>query len=203
MYPGVFIYHCAVPNLDMHISSGMFGMIVVEPPEGLPKVDHEFYFGQHEVYTDKKTGETGRHNLNIDSMASEDPTYVLLNGEKDAITDGRYGAVKVKKKETARIFMVTGGPNLTCSFHAIGNVFTKAWMAGAIANNPEHYVQTLQVPPGSCGVFEMEFPVPETIKLVDHSLSRWVRKGMLGELKLKAAPRQPFFRQPFDKHQSS
>ncbi|MDY7083139.1 MAG: multicopper oxidase domain-containing protein, partial [Halobacteria archaeon] len=67
-YPGAFIYHCAVPNLDYHISSGMFGMIVVEPPEGLPEVDREFYLGQHEVYTNKPAGEKGKHSFDFDAM---------------------------------------------------------------------------------------------------------------------------------------
>ena len=86
MYPGAFIYHCAVPTLDHHISSGMFGMIVVEPWEGLPPVDHEFYLGQHEVYTDQPAGMQGHHYFDFQAMQREDPTYVLLNGEKHALT---------------------------------------------------------------------------------------------------------------------
>lgn len=182
LYPGAFIYHCAVPNLDLHISSGMFGMIFVEPLEGLPEVDHEFYFGQHEVYTDKEAGVKGMHNFNMSAMADENPTYVLMNGEKHAITDNRYGSLQVKRDETARIFMVTGGPNLSSNFHPIGNVWRKSWREGAIASKPEKYVQTSHVPPGSCGIYEMEFPVPETIKLVDHALSRVARKGMLATI---------------------
>lgn len=193
LYPGAFIYHCAVPNMDMHISSGMFGMIVVEPSEGLPKVDHEFYFGQHEVYTDKEAGEKGMHNFDMASMAAENPTYVLLNGEKHAITDSRYGNLKVKRGETARLFMVTGGPNLTSSFHAIGNVFTKAWREGAVTSNAERYVQTCHVAPGSTGVFELEFPVPQVVKLVDHSLSRVTRKGMLGLITVEGEEQPDIF----------
>jgi hypothetical protein len=34
----------------------MFGMIVVEPPEGLPRVDHEFYLGQMDLCTDHPGG---------------------------------------------------------------------------------------------------------------------------------------------------
>lgn len=192
-YPGAFIYHCAVPNLDMHISSGMFGMIVVEPHEGLPPVDHEFYFGQHEVYTNKKTGEKGLHAFDMESMADENPTYVLLNGEKYAITDQRYGTLNVKRDETARIFMVTGGPNLTSNFHPIGNVWTKAWREGAIESEPEKYVQTCHVAPGSCGIFEMDFPVPGTVKLVDHALSRVARKGMMATVTANGKARPDVF----------
>lgn len=178
MYPGAFIYHCAVPAMDQHISSGMYGIILVEPEDGLSKVDHEFYIGQNEIYIKGETGEKGMQDFSFDKMEREDADYVLINGEKGALTDNGYGAMKVKTGETARIYFVNGGPNLSSSIHPIGNVFTKAWREGAIASNPERFVQTMGVPPGSCGIFEMEFPVPSTIHLVDHALSRVEYKGM-------------------------
>ncbi len=193
MYPGAFIYHCAVPALDFHISSGMYGMILVEPEGGLPAVDHEFYFGQNEIYL---TGDAGVHGLrafDYDAMRAEDPTYVVLNGEKWAITPTRWGSVKVKRDQRVRVFFVCGGPNLSSHFHPIGNVWSKAWQAGALANPPLRYVQTMVVPPGSCGVFELETPVPETIKLVDHALTRVVWKGMLGMIEVEGAPRPEIF----------
>ncbi len=193
MYPGAFIYHCAVPRMDYHISSGMFGMILVEPEEGLPPVDHEFYFGQHEVYTNREAGEKGMHLFNTQAMIDENPNYVLLNGESQAITDNRYGALNVKTGETARIYLVTGGPNVTSNFHPIGNVFTKAWREGAIASKPERYVQTCHVAPGSCGIFEMDFPVPGPVKLVDHALSRVAHKGMLGIINVEGKKRPDIF----------
>ncbi len=192
-YPGAFIYHCAVPNLDLHISSGMFGMIVVEPPEGLPEVSREFYLGQHEVYTDKPAGEPGVHRIDFDKMAAEQPNYVLLQGEKHALTAQVRGAMQAKVGETARIFIVNGGPNLVSSFHPIGNVWTRAWRDGALATPPDRYVQTALIPPGSCGVFDLDFPVPETVKLVDHALSRVVHKGMLGEIEVTGDPNPQIF----------
>jgi len=189
-YPGAYIYHCAVPNLDYHISSGMFGMIVVEPKSGLPPVDREFYLSQQEVYTDTPTGKKGTHSFDFEAMTREDPTYVLLNGQKHALTDSAHGAMRTNVGDTARVFFVNGGPNLTSSFHPIGNVWTKAWREGAIQSEPGRQVQTMTVAPGSCGIFEMEFPVPETIKLVDHALSRVVRKGFLGKIKVEG-PSQP------------
>lgn len=188
VYPGAFIYHCAVPAMDQHISSGMYGMIVVEPEEGLSKVDHEFYLGQNEIYIQGNAGDKGMQEFSFDKMKHEDADYVLLNGEKVALTDGRHGAMKVKKGETARIFFVNGGPNLASSFHPIGNVFTKAWREGAIASNPERFVQTMLVPPGSCGIFELDFPVPSTVHLVDHALSRVEHKGMMGNIVVEGTP---------------
>lgn len=194
LYPGAFIYHCAVANLDYHISSGMFGMIVVEPPEGLPKVDHEFYFGQNEIYVkNQQTPKNKPLQFDYNAMTAENPRYVVLNGESHAITDQNYGAVKVKKGENARIFFVNGGPNLMSSFHPIGNIWTKVWREGAVLNHPERYVQTVGVSPGSCAVLEMEFPVPETIKLVDHALSRVVHKGLLALIEVEGEPEPDIF----------
>lgn len=186
MYPGAFIYHCAVPAMDQHISSGMFGIILVEPEEGLSRVDHEFYLGQHEVYIQGETGAKGLQEFSFDKMKDENADYVLINGQKGALVGD--GAMKVKKGETARIFFVNGGPNLASSFHPIGNVWTKAWRDGAIASYPERFVQTMLVPPGDCGIFEMDFPVPSTIHLVDHALSRVEYKGMMANIEVEGSP---------------
>lgn len=192
MYPGAFIYHCAVPNLDYHISSGMFGIILVEPPEGLPRVDREFYIGQHEVYASEKS-QNGHLAFDFDRMRREDPKYVLFNGKKNGLTKENYGPVTAKVGETARIFMVTGGPNLTSSFHPIGNVFTKAWREGAVKSTPEQHVQTMPVAPGSCGVFHMDFPVPGPVFLVDHALSRVARKGAKATIQVEGDPQPEVF----------
>ncbi|AQL44005.1 nitrite reductase, copper-containing [Halorientalis sp. IM1011] len=187
-YPGAFIYHCAVPNLDYHISAGMFGMILVEPEQGLPEVDRELYLGQHELYTDKDTGEEGHHKFDFEAMADESPTYVLLNGEKHAWAAGRYGPVEVQQDERVRVFMVDGGPNVSSNFHPIGNVWSEAYRDGGIPEDgdlsayADKNIQTMKVPPGSCMIGEMDTPVPSRIKLVDHALSRVARKGLLAEV---------------------
>ncbi len=187
-YPGAYIYHCAVPNLDYHISAGMFGMILVEPAEGLPPVDREFYFGQHELYTGKDTGDEGHHGFDMQAMADERPTYVLLNGEKYAWAAAARGPLEAEVGESVRVFLVTGGPNVSSNFHPIGNVWSRAYRDGGIPADgdleayADKHIQTMKVPPGSCMIGEMETPVPERIKLVDHALSRVVRKGLLAEI---------------------
>jgi nitrite reductase (NO-forming) len=186
-YPGAYIYHCAVPRLDYHISAGMFGMILVEPREGLPAVDQEFYFGQHEVYTD---GADGHQSFDPEAMKAEDPTYVLLNGEAYAYSADRYGPLQVDRGDTVRVFLVDGGPNLSSNFHPIGNVWSRAYRDGAlpetdVASAAERNVQTLTVPPGSCMIGEMETPVPERIHLVDHALSRVRHKGMMADIDVR------------------
>lgn len=199
MYPGAFVYHCAIADMDRHISSGMYGLIVVEPKRGLAKVDREFYLGCNEAYTIQRFGEKGAHVFDPDAMLRESPTYVLFNGGVNALTKARNGAMKARVGETVRVFLVNGGPNLTCSFHPIGNVWTRAWAEGALANEPRLYVQTVTVPPGSAFVGEMNLPLAETIKLVDHSLTRVVSKGAAAEIEVsgKDAPEiyKPFSRE--------
>lgn len=182
MYPGAFIYHCAVPDLDMHISSGMFGMMVVEPPEGLPPVDREFYIGQHEVYVKPPVNDHTEALFDMDAMMQEIPQYVLFNGAFKGLTSEGYGPLQAKQHERVRIFFVNGGPNLSSSFHPIGNVWTRAWRDGGLANVPDKYLQTINVPPGSCAVVEMDLPIAQTVFLVDHSITRYARKGLGAEL---------------------
>jgi len=192
-YPGAFIYHCAVPNMDEHISRGMFGMIVVEPEGGLPPVDREFYLGQHELYTDGTENGSGNARFSYERMRGEDPAYVLFNGAVEPFTERRFGRIQARQNEVIRVFFVCGGPNLTSHFHPIGNVWSRMWPEGALANEPLRYVQTQPVAPGSCSVGDMELPVPETIKLVDHALSRVMRKGLLSEIEVAGEQRPGIF----------
>lgn len=194
-YPGAFIYHCAVANVDEHISRGMFGMLLVEPYDGLPAVDREYYIGQHELYTREPFGSSGLLQFDYGAMTRENPSFVLFNGMVDGLTSGGLGAMQAKVGETVRVFMVNGGPNLTSSFHPIGNVWKRGWPQGALANPPLSYVQTQPVAPGSCFVGDMDLPVPQTIKLVDHALSRVARKGLLAELAVAGPANSALFRE--------
>lgn len=192
-YPGAFIYHCAVPNMDEHISRGMFGMIVVEPHQGLPVVDREFYLGQHELYTKQPFGTPGQLDFDFKSMNRVQPNYVLFNGAVNGFTGGRLGRMQAEVGETVRMFMVSGGPNLLSSFHPVGNVWARCWPQGALANAPQHYVQTQPVSPGSCFVGDLELPVPGRISFVDHAMTRVEEKGLLAELEVQGADNPGLF----------
>jgi nitrite reductase (NO-forming) len=203
-YPGAFIYHCAVPNLDYHISAGMFGAILIEPEAGLPEVDQELYFGQHELYTNKDTGAEGHHGFDMNAMADENPTYVLLNGEKYAWAAANDGPVEVNQGDRVRVFMVTGGPNYSSNFHPIGNVWSRAYRDGGLPDDGDYEgyadqnIQTMKVPPGSCMIGEMETPVPSRIKMVDHALSRVARKGLLAEVDVVGDEREDIYDPDWD-----
>ncbi|WP_248516780.1 copper-containing nitrite reductase [Salinarchaeum laminariae] len=193
MYPGVHIYHCAVSNMDQHISAGMYGAILVEPEDGLPEVDRELYFGQNEIYTNGDAGQEGHHKFDFEAMKKEEPTYVTFNGEPHAFTGDRYGPIEVEQDESVRIFLSNGGPNLASSWHAIGNVWTKLYRDGSLASEPDKYVETCPVRPGTVAAAEIDTPVPQPIKIVDHSLTRAARKGALGVIQVNGEERPEIF----------
>ena len=82
--PGLYVYHCAVPMAAQHIANGMYGLILVEPEGGLPKVDHEFYVMQGEIYTEEAFGSKGELTESYDKLLNEQPEYYVFNGAANA-----------------------------------------------------------------------------------------------------------------------
>ena len=192
-YPGVFIYHCAIPAMDHHISAGMFGAILVEPAEGLPEVDREYYLGQHEIYTTGDVGEEGHHAFDHDAMLAEQPTYVVFNGQAYGLTEDGGEPMQAETGETARVYFANGGPNLTSAVHPIGNVWSRYYRDGDLVTEPDRNVETAPVAPGTTTPGEMEFPVPGPVKIVDHALTRATRKGALAEIRVEGEPTRDLY----------
>ena len=173
--PGLYVYHCATPMVAQHIANGMYGLILVEPKEGLPKVDHEFYVMQGEIYTEQAMGEKGELTESIEKLLDERPEYFVMNGAFKALTGDK--AMKVKVGETARIYFGVGGPNKTSSFHVIGEIFDKVYPMGSFTTGPANDVQTVTVAPGGAVAVDLRFEVPGSYIVVDHALSRVDRGG--------------------------
>jgi nitrite reductase (NO-forming) len=180
--PGVYVYHCATPMVAHHIANGMYGLIVVEPPSGLPAVDHEFYVMQGDFYLQGAMGEKGLRSFSVEKMLDERPDYVLFNGGVGALSKDT--ALKAKVGETVRFFFGVGGPNLTSSFHVIGEIFDRLYPEGA--SEPLTNVQTTLVPAGGAIMAEMKLQEPGSYILVDHSLGR-LQKGAAGFLDVEGA----------------
>jgi nitrite reductase (NO-forming) len=176
MRAGLYIYHCATPDIPTHIANGMYGLMLVEPKEGLPKVDREFYVVQGEFYTEGAFGETGYQAFSYLKANAEKPEYVVFNGRVGSIGAG---IPKVKVGETVRIFFGNGGPNLISSFHVIGGIFDRVYSEGSIVSDPIRNVQTTLVPAGGSVMVEFKAEVPGKWILVDHSLFR-IHRGALG-----------------------
>ncbi len=189
--PGAYVYHCATPVIPHHISNGMYGLMVVEPSAGWPKVDREFYVMQGDLYLDGNSNQRGLHEAAMHKMDEEEPDFVVFNGSVGALS--KDNVLKAKVGETVRIFFGVGGPNVTSSFHVIGEMFDKVYTGG----NPSEFisdVQTALVPAGGSVVVDIKLEAPGTYILVDHSLSR-LKKGAAGFLEVEG-PENPDIFQP-------
>ncbi len=189
LQPGLYIYHCATAPVGMHIANGMYGLILVEPKGGLPKVDKEFYVVQGDFYTKGKYGEAGLQPFDMEKAIKEQPEYVVFNGSVGSIAGDN--ALKAKVGDTVRIFVGNGGPNLVSSFHVIGEIFDTVHVEGGDLINKN--VQTTLVPAGGAAIVEFKIDVPGTYNLVDHSIFRTFNKGALGQIKAEGAENKDIF----------
>ena len=179
--PGLYVYHCATAPVGMHIANGMYGLILVEPAGGLPKVDKEYYVMQGDFYTEGSYGAKGHQPFDMNKAVEEDADYVVFNGKVGSLVGD--GALTAKVGETVRIYMGNGGPNLVSSFHVIGEIFDKVHVEGGDLINEN--VQTTMIPAGGAAIVEFKVDVPGTFILVDHSIFRAFNKGALGMLKVE------------------
>jgi len=174
--PGLFVYHCATAPVGMHVANGMYGMILVEPPGGLSKVDREYYVMQGDFYTVGRYHEKGLQPFDMQKAIDENATYVLFNGSEGALLGAN--ALPAKVGEKVRLFVGNGGPNLVSSFHVIGEIFDRVYTEGG--SNFQSNVQTTLIPAGGSAIVEYKVEIPGTYPLVDHSIFRAFNKGALG-----------------------
>ena len=175
---GLYVYHCAAAPVGMHIANGMYGLILVEPPEGLPPADREFYVMQGDFYTAGGYHEKGLQPFDVQKAIDEKPTYVLFNGAEGALTGKN--ALHAKVGDKIRIFVGNGGPNLVSSFHVIGAIFDRVYREGG--SSIEQDVQTTVIPAGGASIVEFTVKVPGEYAMVDHSIFRAFNKGAVGQL---------------------
>lgn len=180
--PGLYVYHCATAPVGMHVANGMYGLILVEPKDGLPKVDREYYVMQGDFYTKGPYGKQGYQPFSMEKAIDEKPTYVVFNGKVNALTGD--AALPAKVGETVRLYVGNGGPNLVSSFHVIGEIFDKVYVEGGTKTVNEN-VQTTLIPAGGSAIVDYKVDVPGTYILVDHSLFRTFNKGSLGMMKVE------------------
>ncbi len=168
----------------------MYGLIVVEPREGLPEVDHEYYMLQSEFYTElggdqlaSNTEDAGHVSVSAKNGLLEEPTYVIFNGRPGALIGNRsLGAYDktIKTGDDARLFVGNIGPNLISSFHVIGEIFDRVYVEGSFDMVNEN-VQSTAIPVGGAVGVEMTFEAPGEYIPVDHAIYR-IGKGAKGKV---------------------
>jgi nitrite reductase (NO-forming) len=186
---GLYVYHCATAPVGMHVANGMYGLILIEPPEGLSPVDEEFYVMQGDFYTVGKYREKGHQAFDMQKAIDENATYVLFNGAESALTGPR--ALKAKTGQHIRMFVGNGGPNLVSSFHLIGEIFDKVQYEGG--THAQENVQTTLIPAGGAATVEFHTEVPGNYVLVDHAIFRAFNKGAVAILEVAGEPRPDIY----------
>lgn len=187
--PGLYIYHCAHPNVANHMAHGMYGLILVEPKEGLPPVDKEMYVVQGEFYTAGSRGTKGLQVIDSGKMLDGNPEYIVFNGRVGAVSKDK---TQVNTGERVRMYVGNGGVNLVSSFHVIGEIFDLVYPEGAIGSEPHKNIQSTIVPAGGATIVEFGTDVPGTYILVDHALAR-LDKGAWGTFSIVGDSRPGIF----------
>lgn len=178
--PGLYVYHYATAPVAMHVGNGMYGLIYVQPRKPLTHVTHEYYVMQGDFYTKGSNGEQGLQPFSMEKALAEKPEYVVFNGAVGSLIGAN--ALQAKVGDTIRLYVGNGGPNLTSSFHVIGEIFDTVWPEGN-TSAMTHNVQTTMIPAGGAAIVEFKINVPGTFLIVDHSLARAFNRGALAQIK--------------------
>jgi nitrite reductase (NO-forming) len=178
---GVFMYHCGTKPVLAHIANGMYGAIVVEPKAGvLPKADKDYVLVASEWYL-SSDGLKAPAQYNQAKARARQPDWMTFNGYA-----GQYVThpLTAKPGELVRFWVVDAGPSLDTDFHIVGTVFNAAYPFGDM--NPAHAlnsVQTVTVPAGGGGVFDVKIDKPGLYPFVSHAFAA-VDTGQVGLLKV-------------------
>ncbi|WP_424276105.1 copper-containing nitrite reductase [Cricetibacter osteomyelitidis] len=202
VYPGLYLYHCgSTPSASIHLSKGMFGLILVEPKEGLSKADKEYFIVQNEFYINEsgadphssvsqKVTQNNERLVTMDmaKAMAEQPDFVVFNGHAGTLLDNN--ALKAKVGDKVRLFVGNAGPNLASSFHIMGKVMDNVQVEGGSVQN--HNVQTTLIPAGGATIIDLNMQTPGKYMFVDHSLFRSM-KGAMGEIVVDGEPNLELF----------
>ena len=171
---GVFLYHCGTAPVLMHLGSGMFGALVVDPPQPLPPA-RDFVLVQNEFYLGAPQG--GVTPFDYNKMLATLPDLFAFNGRPDQY---QTAPIRVKRGELTRFHVVNAGPTHPCEFHVVGEQFDTVYL-GAPPGNAIHGVQTFNVPAGGGMIFELRADVPGEFVFVNHAFGHG-QKGAIGTL---------------------
>ena len=176
--PGIYMYHCGTKPVLAHIANGMYGAIVVEPAKPLPKADKEYVLVSSEWYMNGN-GIDKPASLDMKKAHAMLPDWVTWNGYA-----GQYAKhpLTADPGDTVRFWVVAAGPSLDTDFHVVGTIFDRAWVNQDMTQF-QRGVQTVSVPAGGGGVFDVKIPDPGLYPVVSHSFAS-VDLGQVALLKV-------------------
>jgi nitrite reductase (NO-forming) len=175
-YAGVWMYHCGTSPTLHHIANGMYGMVIVEPHEGLPEVDSEFAIVQSEWYLGAQGEPT---DLGKAMAAAPAPDYVVFNGVANQYMDG---PITVETGERVRMFVLNAGPSVDSSFHVVGTIFDSVIKEGVAlerGNAGSWGSQAVDLAPAQGAIVEFVTAEDGLYPMVTHAFN-FVGRGALG-----------------------
>src|SRR5574337_2064818 len=167
-YAGVWMYHCGTQPVLLHVANGMFGMVIVEPKGGLPKVDHSYALVQSEWYLGANGQPTDYTKA---SAAAAAPDYVVFNGVANQYKDH---PLQVKAGDSIRLYVLDVGPNLDSSFHVIGTIFHRVIKEGVVmdsSTNGGWGSQAVDLSPAQGAVVDLTIPEKGMYVFVTHAFN--------------------------------
>jgi nitrite reductase (NO-forming) len=172
-YAGMFMYHCGTNPTLHHIGNGMFGALIVDPPELAP-VDHEYVLVQSELYTGPE-GQPG----DFTKMQNDAWDAVVFNGY---VSQYKFAPIRVEPDERIRVWVLDAGPSENSSFHIVGTIFDTTFFEGTYTLQPDARrggAQSLALQPAQGGFVEFSLAEAGLYPFVTHKFSN-VGKGALG-----------------------
>jgi nitrite reductase (NO-forming) len=175
-YAGVWMYHCGTAPALQHIANGMFGMFIVEPKGGLPKVDQELAFVQSEWYLG---GQGQPADYAKASSGAPSPDFVVFNGIAQQYKDN---PIHVTTKGRVRVFVLDAGPNIDSSFHVVGTIFDTVIKEGVslLPGNAGGWgAQAVDLSPAQGAIIEFSPQEDGMYPFVTHAFN-FVNRGAIG-----------------------
>lgn len=172
-FAGAYMYHCGTAPTLHHIGNGMYGAIIIDPPN-LPPVAEEYVLVQSELYL----GPEGKEG-DLTKMQHDEWDAVVFNGYHSQY---KHRPIQVQPDERIRVWVIDDGPSENSAFHVVGTVFDTVWKEGTYLLQPDQRkggAQVLDLQPAQGGFVEFTFAEQGYYPLVTHKFSN-VGKGAIG-----------------------
>lgn len=173
-FSGAWMYHCGTAPALHHIGNGMYGAIIIDPPDLAP-VDYEFLFVQSDMYFGPQ-GQEGDYT----KMQKDQWDAVAFNGYYQQYFTN---PIQVDPGKRIRAWVVDDGPSENSAFHIVGTIFDTVYKEGQYLSKPGSATkggsQVLDLQPAQGGFVEFDFTEAGLYPMVTHKFSN-PGKGALG-----------------------
>ena len=173
-FAGIFTYHCGAGPMIHHMGNGMFGAVIVDPPN-LPAVGKEIVLIHSELYL----GPNGEPS-DMEKMLANESDGSVFNGYFNQYA---FAPIEVKRGERVRVWLVNAAINDELAFHTVGTIFDTVWKEGAYRLKPGTPdgggSQTLDLSVTQGGFVEFTLDAPGSYPFINHEM-RNLSRGALG-----------------------